>query len=320
MIGFDIGGTKCAVCIGEENEGIIEIKAKKAIPTDLSISPYEMIDNLIDLAKSMTDNFDVIGISCGGPLDAKNGVILSPPNLIGWDEVKIVDYLVEKCGAEAYLENDANACALAEWKYGAGQGCENMIFLTFGTGLGAGMILDGKLYRGACDMAGEIGHVRLNSFGPVGYGKIGSFEGFCSGNGIAQLGKSYALEKIQKGEKVSYCSDVSQFENINAKTIAEYAKKGAEDAVMVYQKCGEMLGYGLSIVIDILNPERIVIGSIFQRSEELLRESMQKVLLGECISQSLQGCKIVPAKLGDDIGDYAALAIASTNRKEYCNE
>ena len=314
MVGFDIGGTKCAVSIGEEKEGKLEITDKRIIPTDLTISPYEMIDKLINLAEMMTNNIDVIGISCGGPLVAKKGVILSPPNLFGWDDVKIVDYLANKCGAKAYLENDANACALAEWKYGAGQGCENMIFMTFGTGLGAGMILNGRLYRGANDMAGEAGHIRLSSFGPVGYGKMGSFEGFCSGNGIAQLGKSFALEKLQSGEKVSYCSNLAEINDINAKLIAECANKGAEDATCVYQKCGEMLGYGLSILIDILNPERIVLGSVFQRSEHLLRESMQKVLIQECLSYSLQVCEIVPAKLEENIGDYAALTVATLNR------
>ncbi len=316
MVGFDIGGTKCAVSVGEEIEGRLEIKEKRTIPTNLTISPYEMIDKMLELAEMMTNNIDVIGISCGGPLDAKKGVILSPPNLFKWDDVKIVDYLADKCGAKAYLENDANACALAEWKYGAGQGCKNMIFMTFGTGLGAGLILNGQLYRGTCDMAGEAGHVRLSSFGPVGYGKMGSFEGFCSGNGIAQLGRSYALEKLQLGERVSYCSDFSKINDITAKSIAECARKGAEDAAFVYQKCGEMLGHGLGILIDLLNPERIVLGSIFQRCEDLLREPMQKVLTHECLSCSLQACEIVPAKLEDDIGDYAALSVAALNRKE----
>ena len=320
MIGFDIGGTKCAVSIGEEKGGKLEIRAKRAIPTDLTISPYEMIDKMLELAEMMTDNIDVIGISCGGPLDAKKGLILSPPNLLKWDNVKIVDYILNKCGTKAYLENDANACALAEWKYGAGQGCENMIFMTFGTGLGAGLILNGKLYRGACDMAGEAGHIRLSSFGPVGYGKIGSFEGFCSGNGIAQLGKNFALEKLQMGEKVSYCSDFSEINHITAKLIAECASEGAEDAIYVFKKCGEMLGYGLSILIDTLNPERIILGSIFQRCEDFLCEPMQKVLTNECLSYSLKACEIVPAKLEDNIGDYAALTVAALNRGNVYNE
>ena len=316
MIGFDIGGTKCSVSTGVVTDNKLKITNKKTIPTDLSVSPYEMLDKMLELARSMTDSIDVIGVSCGGPLDTKNGLILSPPNLFGWDNVKLVEYLNKKCGAKVYLENDANACTLAEWKFGAGQGCENMIFMTFGTGLGAGMILDGKLYRGTSDMAGEAGHIRLSKFGPVGYGKTGSFEGFCSGSGIAQLGKSFALEKFQSGKRVSYCKAITEIDSITAKTIADCAKQGAEDAIFVYSKCGEMLGYGLSILIDILNPERIVLGSVFQRCENLLREPMQKVLERECLAYSLNVCEICAAKLEENIGDYAALTIAAINEKE----
>lgn len=311
MIGFDIGGTKCAVCMGKEKDGELIILDKRKIPTDLTVSPYEMIDRLCALAEEMTENVDCIGISCGGPLDSKAGVILSPPNLPGWDEVRIVDYLSKRYGCKVYLQNDANACAVAEWKYGAGIGCQNMIFLTFGTGMGAGLILNGRLYCGAGDMAGEIGHVRMADYGPVGYGKAGSFEGFCSGNGIAQLGQMLARERQQSGEKVSYCAEGDDIEKITAKRIAECADKGQEDAMEVYRICGSMLGQGLAILIDILNPECIVIGSIFQRSGHLLAESMQRVIERECLEQSRKDCRIVPAKLEENIGDYAALAVAS---------
>lgn len=315
MIGFDIGGTKCAVCIGAEKEDGLKVLDKKVIATDTTVSPYEMIDKMCILVESMTDNIDVIGISCGGPLDSKNGIIMSPPNLPDWDNVKIVEYLSKKYGIKAYLENDANACAVAEWKYGAGCGCQNMVFMTFGTGLGAGLILDGKLYRGANDMAGEVGHIRLSEFGPIGYGKAGSFEGFCSGNGIAQMGRSLAYEKLQMGKKVSFCKDFSEIDNITAKVIAECANLGKEDAIGIYKTCGKMLGKGLSVLIDILNPERIVLGSIFQRCEHLLREPMEKVLEKECLAYSLKACKVVPAELKENIGDYAALAVATMNEE-----
>ncbi len=190
-----------------------------------------------------------------------------------------------------------------------------MIFMTFGTGLGAGLILDGKLYRGSNDMAGEAGHIRLNVFGPVGYGKAGSFEGFCSGSGIAQLGKMYAQEKLQMGKNVSFCKDFSELDTITAKSIAEYANKGEADAVEIYETCGTMLGKGLSVLIDILNPQRIVLGSIFQRSENLIRPKMQEILKKECLAYSLDVCEVVPANLGDNIGDYAALAVAAMNKE-----
>lgn len=315
MIGFDIGGTKCSVCVGVETVDGVKILDKKRIPTDHSFSPYEMIDRMFTMAKEMTDEIDCIGISCGGPLDSEKGIIQSPPNLPGWDDIRITEYLSEKYGCKAVLENDANACAVAEWKCGAGKGCRNMVFLTFGTGLGAGLILNGKLYSGTSGMAGECGHIRLASFGPVGYGKAGSFEGFCSGGGIAQLGQMMAREQLQMGQSVSYCPDMEHFSQITAKSIADCANDSCEDARLVYQRCGEMLGHGLAILIDILNPERIVLGSIFQRSGHLLMDSMEKVLKAECLTASRNACRIVPALLEEDIGDYAALAVASLGGK-----
>lgn len=316
MVGFDIGGTKCAVCIGKEVDGKLQILEKKSVPTNQKISPYEMLEQLCILAESMTDDMEIIGISCGGPLNSEQGVILSPPNLSGWDNVKIVEYLENKYHGKVYLQNDADACALAEWKFGAGKGTKNMIFCTFGTGLGAGLILNGMLYTGCCDMAGEIGHMRLSEYGPIGYGKAGSFEGFCSGSGIAQLGMSVARELLQQGKKASFCESLGELELITAKKVAECAKAGAEDAKEVYRISGRMLGKGLAILIDILNPERIVLGSIFARSSELLIEEMYRVLRNECLSYSLEHCEIVPAKLGESLGDVAALSVAINGLSE----
>lgn len=311
MIGFDIGGTKCAVSVGEIQNGNLVMENKKIISTDHAVSPYEMIDRMCALAEEMTEDFSKIGISCGGPLDSEKGLILSPPNLPGWDQVEIVSYLKKRYGGKVGILNDANACALAEWQYGAGKGCKNMIFLTFGSGMGAGLILNGQLYCGTNDMAGEVGHMRIASFGPVGYGKAGSFEGFCSGGGIAQIGKMMALESLQMGKSVSYCRTMEELSSITAKSIALCAKEGHEDAKAVYKLCGEKLGLGLSVLIDILNPEKIVIGSVYQRSEELLRPAMEAVLEKECLAYSLGVCEIVPALLTENIGDYAALSVAA---------
>lgn len=309
MIGFDIGGTKCAVSEGMERANGLHIRNKRILPTDHKISAYKMIDRMYECARDMAESVDVIGISCGGPLNTKKGMILSPPNLSGWDSIGIVEYLREKYGVRAYLENDANACAVAEWKFGAGRGCNNMVFLTFGTGMGAGLILNGQLYSGTSDMAGEIGHVRMTGYGPVGYGKQGSFEGFCSGNGLAQIGQMTARERFQRGEKVSFCEEISKLDTITAKTVAEFAKQGYEDALEVYHICGKMLGKGLAMLIDILNPEKIVLGSIYCRSEKLLKSSMEEVLKKECLSAAYRVCEIVPAELGEKIGDYAAIAV-----------
>lgn len=311
ILGFDIGGTKCAVIIAEWDSNNIHILKKEKCDTDRTLSPIEMINKLICIADSLIDSKpDVIGISCGGPLNSKKGVIMSPPNLPGWDNVEIVKQIEEHYSVPTKLQNDANACAIAEWKFGAGKGTNNMIFMTFGTGLGAGLILDGKLYSGTNDNAGEVGHIRLDRFGPVGFGKAGSFEGFCSGSGIAQLGYIKALEKAQIGEYPIYFKKGYTKDDITAKTIADAADNGDVTAIEVYRLCGEYLGKGLSILIDILNPEKIVIGSIFARSHNLLWESAKQVIEKEALSLSANCCKVVPALLGEQIGDYAAIATA----------
>lgn len=305
-IGIDIGGTKCAVVKADDNGQITE---KKAFPTESFDKTLEKILKTSD-ELTASDKIRSIGISCGGPLDSNKGIIMSPPNLPGWDDVHITEILEKRYGAKAYLQNDANACALAEWKFGAGKGASNMVFLTFGTGLGAGLILNGSIYDGTNGLAGEAGHIRLDSFGPVGFGKSGSFEGFCSGGGIAQLGKIKAREALQCGKTASFCKSYEELDNITAKLIAEYADKGFEDAAEIYRISGAYLGKGLSVIVDLLNPEVIVIGSIFARSGHLLTEEMAKIMKKECLAPSLEVCRVVPAKLGDEIGDYAAVSVA----------
>lgn len=312
LLGFDIGGTKCAVISASYVDGNIELLEKKKIATDLSISPEEMIDKLIELADTLKleGKVDSIGISCGGPLSSARGVILGPPNLLGWDNVEICKQINAHYGVPVHLQNDANACAVAEWKFGAGRGSNNMIFLTFGTGLGAGLILDGKLYAGTNDNAGECGHIRLENFGPVGFHKAGSFEGFCSGGGIAQLGYTMALEQVQQGKYPSYFKKGMTPADVTAKTVGDAADASDETAIKVYATCGEYLGKGLSILIDILNPEKIVIGSIFARSHNLIWEHTKKVIDKEALTPAAQVCQVLPAELGEQIGDYAAIATA----------
>lgn len=142
------------------------------------------------------------------------------------------------------LQNDANACALAEWKWGAGRGCSNMIFLTFGTGMGAGLILDGRLYAGANDMAGEVGHIRMEKTGPIGYGKAGSFEGFCSGGGIAKLGQQMARDRLQNGQAVSFCQTHEELSAITAQKVGEAAKQGDKFALEIFDIVDKQLGRG----------------------------------------------------------------------------
>lgn len=314
LLGVDIGGTKCAVTLGVSEGGDIVIKDKADFPTTNVDDTIADIKSAIKdvFGRNSLDNSDVkaIGISCGGPLDSAKGIIMSPPNLPGWDNIPIVDILSDEFGVPVAVHNDANACALAEWKFGAGKGTENMVFMTFGTGLGAGLILDGKLYTGTNDNAGELGHVRLEEYGPVGYGKAGSFEGFCSGGGIRQLAQSLVQERMQMGGKVSWCPD-GDLTKITAKTVAEAMREGDPLARKVYEISARHLGEGLSVVIDILNPELIVIGSIYSRNEDMMKPLVDEVLLQEALPLANKVCKVVPAALGEAIGDYAALSVAA---------
>lgn len=316
IVGFDIGGTKCAVILGEEvSSGELEIRDKIIVPTDKPV--YEMIDALYEHAGAILErngvnleNIQGIGISCGGPLSSKRGMILSPPNLPGWDNIPIVEMTRQRFNKPVLLQNDANACAMAEWKYGAGKGYENLVFLTFGTGMGAGLILNGKLYSGTTDLAGEVGHLRLSDMGPVGFGKAGSFEGWCSGGGIAQLAQIRVRQRLQMGEQVSFCTKLEDLPGLTAKIVAEAAYRGDATAIGIYRDCGTYLGKALALLIDTLNPELIIMGSIYGRAQSLLEPAMRAVLEKEAIQDSYQACKIVPAHLSENIGDIAALSLA----------
>lgn len=280
-MGIDIGGTKCAVIRGNEEGKVLE---KHLLPTR---NREETIEEIFSHAHRLwTPQTVSIGVSCGGPLDAQTGRILSPPNLPGWDDVPITQMLSKAFNVPAYLQNDANACALAEWRFGAGRGCSHMVFLTFGTGLGAGLILNGKLYSGGCGMAGEAGHLRLFSQGHIGYGKAGSYEGYCSGGGIAQYGMGSARE------------------------LAVRAAAGDKKALAVWADTGKYLGRLLSLLIDLLNPERIIIGSIYVRAGQFMQEAMMDVLREETLEKSLAACQILPAQLKEALGDIAALSVA----------
>ena len=297
-IGLDIGGTKCAISTGECEDGAIKILSREEFPT-AGLSWQQVLEEFacrIERIVSSNSNSDLqlsaIGISCGGPLDSKRGVIMSPPNLPGWNDVPVVDFFKERFGVPVSVQNDANACALAEYLYGSGRGAKNMVFMTFGTGLGAGIVIDGKLYSGANDNAGEIGHIRLAPTGPVGYNKEGSAEGFCSGAGIARLAK------IRKGL------------DLTTKEIFARVRAGDPDCTEVFRESAEKLAAILAFTIDILNPEVIALGGVFMRNADLFMPIVDPILNREALPLARKVCRIVPAELGENIGDYAALAVA----------
>ncbi len=317
-LGIDIGGTKCAVVLGKGTLECIDgfIIDKISFPTCVSRGWQQVLSEIMSRAEELLCRNGVehnqligVGVSCGGPLDSKKGVINCPPNLPDWDNVPIVKILSEHFGVRCVLHNDANACAVAEWRFGAGRGYNNVVFLTFGTGMGAGLILDGKLYSGTNDGAGEVGHIRLSDEGPVGYGKNGSFEGFCSGGGIKNLAILMGEKWLKNGRKSMLFQNESDLLKLTAKAIAEAMYKGDDFALSVYEKCAEKLGLGLSVIIDVLNPEAIVIGSIFERNKDFFLPKIKAVIESEALLCNSSVCKILPAELGDSIGDYAALGV-----------
>ena len=311
-LGIDIGGTKCAVIAGTAD---MQILKKTGFPTETRKGPGHAINLLMKSASEIVDNLGpgllkAIGISCGGPLDSIKGIVQSPPNLPGWNDIPIADLFRDKFNVPVFLQNDANACALAEWKFGAGKGTLNMVFLTFGTGMGGGIIINGRLYSGTNDLAGEVGHMRLAEDGPRAYGKKGSFEAFCSGTGIALLAKQIVSEKFALKQSVSFCENPENIDKITAKDVADAAFSGDKTAIKILEISGEYLGKGLSLLIDILNPQKIVIGSIYTRCRQFIEPACLEIIKQEALAPARAVCSIVPAALGEEVGDYASLSVA----------
>lgn len=315
-MGLDIGGTKCAVLLATVDGGIhLKDKLRFATCSERGFEPvYAQLTAAMEeiLQKNGLSYADVnaIGVSCGGPLDSRRGVVLCPPNLPGWVNIPLKALLEGRCGVPVYLQNDANACALVEWKLGAGRGSSDMIFLTMGTGMGGGVIAEGRLLRGCTDMGGEIGHLRLAEDGPVGFGKAGSFEGFASGGGIQRQARVLTEERIREGRAPAWVRDGHAPEEADARLLAEYARAGDADAKAFFDHIGTMLGKGLALLTDTLNPEKIVIGSVFVRCEDLLRPAMEAELKREAIPFSLEGLQVVPAQTGEALGDLASIMTA----------
>lgn len=317
IVGLDIGGTKCAVIlatVGLEIQIMDRLSFASFAEEGFEQLWARILENMEKIVKKNAMRFSqvtAIGISCGGPLDSKRGVILSPPNLPGWDNIPITALLQEKFGVPAFLQNDANAGALAEWLLGAGKGCEHMLFLTMGTGFGCGVISHGRLITGTNDLAGEVGHVRLAKEGPVGFGKAGSAEGFCGGQGIAKLMGAYTQQRLQQGFPPRWVQDGHRLPTAySARLLGAYAAQNDPDALALWEIVGEKLGSVLSILIDLFNPSRIVIGSIFTRCEKFLRPSMEKIIQREAISSAREICEICPADTGEQIGDFASILSA----------
>jgi len=298
-IGVDIGGTKTAVVLCSQPPAIVE---RVVFPTLPERGPghgltfiRQAIHKLIKRHNLQSGQIQAIGISCGGPLDRKRGLIQSPPNLPTWNDIPIVDALRHEFGVECHLENDANAGAVAEHRYGAGRGLQNM---------------GGRLYHGSSDMAGEIGHVRLTTSGPVGYNKAGSIEGWASGGGMAQAATERVLVASANGERTSLAEQLATNKILTAKDVADAARQGDPLARNIVCETGTRLGEAMAILVDLLNPEMIVVGGIAMRMGERILVPARAAMEREALPAAAETCKVVPAALGERIGDIAAVCVA----------
>lgn len=311
--GIDIGGTKTAVVVSSSPPEVlsrVEFATSPAGGYEPAISRIKSsLHQILEELGASAEALVAIGVSCGGPLDLQNGLILAPPNLQTWIDVPIVAILSSEFLCPVRLENDANAGALAEHRFGAGRGARNIVFLTMGTGLGAGIIIDDRIYRGTNGMAGEVGHIRLTANGPMGYQKQGSAEGWASGAGLAQIAVNALASARQEGE-ASVLLNFTTSHRITARDVGLAAEEGDALALRIVSQCGEKLGLAMAILVDILNPERIIIGGLASRLGDLLLEPARKSLAREALQNALAVCRVVPASLGESIGDAAALGVA----------
>jgi glucokinase len=308
-LGVDVGGTKTAVLLSVSPPVTLGRVEFATLPEQ---GPERALNLIVESGRTLLAQHgftqpSAVGVSCGSPLDRVQGIIQAPPNLSTWVDVPIRRLLEEAFQATCRVENDANAGAVAEHRFGAGVGSEHMVFLTLGTGLGAGIIANGSLYLGAGGDAGEIGHVRLSPTGPVGYHKAGSIEGWSSGGGIAQLAVRMVAQAARRGRTTV----LSQVEGgLTARDVGRAAHAGDTVALSILRSSGERLGQALAMLVDVLNPQRIVLGGLAWRMGDHLMGPMRKVLAREALPQTLRACEIVPAALGEQIGDVAALCVA----------
>jgi len=313
VLGIDVGGTKTAVVEGACDARILqryEVETDAHRPFAQGILPIiRLLEKVLVKAERSGRHVVAISVSIGGPLRIEEGVLLNPPHLPGWHGVRLKDFLTERfSGLPVFIEHDGNAGALAEFRFGVGrdrQDLRHLVFLTFGTGLGAGMIVNGEIVHGASDTAGEVGHFRLAQKGPVGYGKAGSWEGFASGAGMVLLASQMFPKRWSEQTPI--------------KDLVNAMLEEDSDALTVAVETGKWLGRGMALLVDAFNPQIIVLGSLAVMLGERVLAPARHELAIEALPQALAACEVLPAALGKHIGDVAAL-MAALNRPEIFRE
>ena len=310
ILGVDLGGTKIAAALAT-TQG--EIVARGRRPTPAQAGPDAVINSVcatinevLSAKELQPSRLSGIGIAAAGIIDSANGKVIFSPNLPGWHEVPLREAIEQRFGIPAYLGNDANLAALGEWRFGVEKKVANLIYVTVSTGIGGGIIADGKLYTGACGAAGEIGHMTIDVNGPrCRCGNIGCWETLASGTALARE----AVKRITEGARTSIIElvggDVSK---IDAKIVGLTAKQGDELAQELVSRLGYYFGVGLANLVNIFNPELILVGGGVAKMGDLLLQPAIKVVKERAFSTSANAVEIKPATLGDDSGILGAVA------------
>jgi glucokinase len=311
LMGIDIGGTKTSVCVGTASG---EIKASRRMATSLaSLEVYRkdliaLCHDVLEKAGVVPEKLDAIGISAPGPLDCKRGVLIAPPNNPGWLEVPIQAMIQKAFAAPVYINNDANACALAEMIFGAYRGCKNLVYLTFSTGMGGGIIVNGQLVQGATDTGGEVGHMVLEPNGrPCGCGQRGCWEAYVGGRLVAE----HLKEEIRSGGvHTSIVEKAGSIDGINMQALEAAAREGDRFALAEWDVLTDRVAQGIGVLVMVLNPDVVILGTIGIHAGEFVMAPIRDKLPKYTWKWPLERCSVVASSLGGKIGDLAALSVA----------
>lgn len=299
LAGIDIGGTKMAIGIGDREGNLI---SKHRISMTQGLSPRQALEEAATFLEGLEHPIEAVGIGAAGPIDLEGGMLVNPPNLSGWDRVPIRSILEERLKVPVRMDNDANAAALGEYRFGAGRGCQDMVYLTVSTGVGGGIIIGGELLHGVRNGAGEVGHMTILPDGPrCGCGNYGCLEALASGTGIArraQEGLDQGVESILRGQTIS------------THTIAEAVRARDPFAMRVWDEAIGYLAIGIANLVAVLAPQRIVIGGGVANVGELLFVPLREKLSQRVCMVPLDAIEIVAAKHINDAGLLGAIALA----------
>lgn len=306
-IGIDVGGTNVKIALVND-EG--KILYSNSVPTRAEMGYEYTVNNIkqaiYDLLKeTKLEPKDIQGIGFGfpGQVDYKAGIVRNAPNIPGWVEIPIAKIFEDEFHIPTRVDNDVRCAALGELNYGAGKGCENLICITVGTGIGSGLVVNSKLVRGASNAAGEIGHIKLQmNGGPIcGCGDTGCLEAFASGPAIVALAEDYI-----KGGKSTKYRELANGAPITPYIVCEAAKAGDPVAQRIFTIIGEYIGIGMASVVNLLNPEKIIIGGGVADAGEYLLNPLSEALKKRAMKIAGETVKIVHAELGNTAGVIGA--------------